>query len=251
MTLKRDRSYLIKDVRLDGETFGVFYHPKDAPVFSASRAFSFVAVFDTLPLVPSGEIVSWVGVKLDGQKPIGSDIWVYVKSSEDEASLSGAAWSGPYMNSLVDWEDITAQKKKNIVVRVLVFCRSETLDSIDPPVIDRLSVKAVILGTEGKFYTKTFDLGFIPRHILLTYNGSHTANQLANFSIAGAETTNQYEYQEIVPNKIVKIDKIPELASKLKLMVRAVGTSGAPFNIDCFAFVFGGEQNDKIELNQT
>ena len=247
MTLQRNREYLVKDIKLAGETFGVFFHPKGLPIYSASRSFIFTAVFQTLPFIPSDDIASWKEMKIVGNIPQETKIWLYVKSSDTETGLLTEQWSGPYMNA-TEWEDISSEKKKYICVRILISSYSETLDSVQSPMVDKLTIKAVTMGVEGKLFTKTFDLGFIPKHIVLTYNGTESDSSLLRFALAGKETIKEEDFQQIEPNKIVKIDKIPELANKMKLMVQATGTNGTPFNLDCFAVIVGGD--GKKELNQ-
>ena len=248
MTLQRNRSNLIKDVSLNGERFGVFYYPIGETVYSAHRAFRFVAVFDTRPIVPSGDVSSWKQMKIDGTIPQDSAfLWLYVKSAETANGLDSVEWRGPYINP-TSWEDISSENKKIICIRAVFFSYSETLDSITSPLIDKLSVSATMLGDEGKFFTKTFDLGFVPKHVVVTYNGDESSLNLVQFALAGAETINEVEYQIIEPNKIVSINEIPELAQKMKLMVKAAGTREDPYSLDCFAIIVGGD--GKTELNQ-
>lgn len=247
MTLQRNRTYLTKDINLDGETYGVFYYPKEGTVFSATRAYRFIAVFDSLPIVPSNGIITWKELTLFGTMPSDSGVKIYIKSAQSMDDLNSAIWSGPYLNG-ISGEDISSITGEILLIRILIDSFSNELDSAPIPIIDKMVVTATATGTEGKLFTKTFDLGFVPKHIVLTYNGDEIDSSLFEFALAGKDSVVNSDYQKIIPNKIMKLDELPELANKIKLMVKATGSNETPFKIDCFSFLIGGE--GKKQLNQ-
>jgi hypothetical protein len=245
MTLERNRRYIVKDTKLAGETFGVFYYPKQTSVFSANRAFRFIGVFDSPPIEPIGNVSSWKNMTIYGDIPLGSSARLYIKSSETVDGLKEAEWTGPYMNGL-SGEDISSVTGKIILVRILIDSFGEGLDFAPSPQIDKLKVTAFMMGEEGRFFTKTFDLSFIPKHVILTFNSGESDKSMLQFAIAGKDTSENSEYQNISPNKIVKLDMLPELANKIKLMVRATGSNETPFSMDCFAMIIGGAGHEQF-----
>lgn len=248
MSLQRNRIYLTKDVKLDGETYGVFFHPKNTTVYSASRSFRFVAVFDSPPSESLENIFSWKTMKLIGSNPNTSDVKIYIKSADSVAGLSSKPWIGPYLNGFYE-EDISSVSGKFIVVRILLESCSDELDSVAVPIVDKLEVTAFTYGTEQKLFTKTFDLGFVPKHIVLTYNGEGDEKALLQFALAGKDSIDNSDYQLISANKIVKLDKLSDIASKMKVMVRAIGSNEESVDIDSFALIVGG--SGRSQLNQS
>ena len=247
MTLQRDRTHLIEDLKLAGETYGVFYHPKGTSVFSATRAFRFIATFDSLPSESLENVFSWGNMTLYGDIPEKSNIKIYIKSSSTIEKLSKALWEGPFLNGIYG-EDISSISGKFISVRLLLESYSDDLTLSENIEIDKLAITALTYGTEEKFFTKTFELGFIPKHIVLTYNGEESEKDLVQFSLTGKDSVLNSDYQMIPANQIIKLDKIQELTNKVKLMIRAVGSNEHPVSIDCFALTIGGE--GKSQMNQ-
>jgi hypothetical protein len=248
MTLQRNRIYITKDLKLDGETFGVFYYPKGAPSYSATRSFRFAAVFDSLPSESIENLFSWKDMILFGEIPEGSRVNLYIKSADTIGGLDSSDWGNPYTNGIYG-EDISSITGNYISVRIVIESYSEGLDIVAAPRIDKLTLTAFTYGSEEKLFTKTFDLSFVPKHIVLTYNGDkEQENSLLQFALAGKESIEDSDYQTISPNKIVKLDKIPEFTQKVKLMVRALGSNQTPVSMDCFAITLGGD--GRSQLNQ-
>lgn len=256
MTLQRDRTNIVKDVKLAGTTYGVFYHPKGSPNFSATRSFRFVATFDTPTLVTGTEVFSWKDLQLFGVFPYGSSIRFYIKEANNIESLENASWKGPYLNGInsegeTDNKlDLSFISGKVVIIRILISSYSLDLVSTADPKLDKLLVKVYSLTDDGKFFTKTFDLGFIPKHIVLTYNGTVLDDSLLQFALTGKDSVSNSDYQTLTPNKLVELNQLSSLSDKMKLMIRASGerSSNPPFEIDGFALIVGGD--GKELLNQ-
>lgn len=248
MSLQRNRIYLTKDVELDGETYGVFFHPKNATVFSASRSFRFIAVFDSLPSESLENLFSWKTMKLIGSSPNTCDVKIYIKSADLVSELTSKPWTGPYLNGFYE-EDISSISGKFIAVRILLESYSDELDSVSVPIVEKLEVTAFTYGTEQKLFTKTFDLGFVPKHIVLTYNGEVNEKALLQFSLAGKDSIVNSDYQLISANKIISLDKLSDISSKMKIMVKAIGSNEESVDIDSFALIIGG--SGRSQLNQS
>jgi hypothetical protein len=114
------------------------------------------------------------------------------------------------------------------------------------PILNSINIGYFKLGAEEKFFTKTFNLGFKPKNIILTYNGSIQDETVVNFAISGKDSSNPSDFTNIKTNSIEDIWSLPSIGNKLKIMLSGMGNRNIPFVIDEFAFAISGEKQTII-----
>lgn len=230
----------ILDANLGGKQYGVFFIPKDDSVFSANENFEAVALFDSPVLDGGDNFVSWKEINVNCEQFENNKVYVYIRSSETRDS-NAASWIGPILKySQYDISDI---KNKFLQIRLAMTTNSF---ATNVPKVNSLIVSNFKIGQEEVFYTKLFNLGFKPKHIMLIYNGQISEDVLIRFAITGQNTTDNAEYYDIEPNKILDISEFP-ISDKIKLMLSGVGNRTIPFVIDEFSFILSGDKQALIQ----
>jgi hypothetical protein len=244
-----DRSDMVAEVILDGESFGVFYYPKGEPVYSADRIQRIVGVFDSRPVDASSDLLSWNNLSWESTDPEGTRLYVYVRSGGTEAALEESEWTGPFLNPA--GEDIGSEKGRFLQIRIVLYSYyDESSEVLETPELAKLSATSFSKGSTQVFYTKHFSLGFRPRNILLTYNGTVPEDTLINFSVSGIDSVEEGDYQIITPNTIEELDEISELSDGVKVAITAVGSTDIPFEIDEFSLMVSGADQTKVNKEE-
>jgi hypothetical protein len=231
---------LLFDINLDGKSYGVFFYGQENHVFSASKIYKAFCIFDSPYIEGTEGFASWNNIEMDYEKNSTSTIYTYVKNYENEEEETQAEWVGPFLNSN---HDISNMSKKYIKVRIVL---STTYENPTSPVINSLKVGLYKLSGEEVFFTKTFNLGFKPKNIILTYNGSIQDETVVNFAISGKDSSNPSDFTNIKTNSIEDIWSLPSIGNKLKIMLSGMGNRNIPFVIDEFAFAISGEKQTII-----
>jgi len=229
----------IFNTTLAGKNYDVFFYDKNDSVFSANKIYKIFAVFES-PYIDGGEgFMSWKQIKASYNKYEGNEIYFYVKNTDN--IQSDTLWQGPFLN---EEYDISTFNKSYL--RIMVVMSMNYL-SVQSPVLNSIRASYYkVGGGEQAFFTKTFDLTFKPKNILLTYNGTIPDSTILRFAIAGKETTDEKYFYTINPNTINDIYDTPGIGNKLKLMISGVGNKFVPFVLDEFAFVVSGDKQVKI-----
>jgi hypothetical protein len=236
---------MVADAKLGGKDFGVFFAPAGKPVFSAERIQRTVAVFDSRPIALSSDVTSWQELSWTGNSPSGTRTYAYVRTASSEALLDGAAWHGPLLNG--GGEDISGEAGKTIQFRIAMYSSYDpTAGTLDGPTIDQVSASCYVKGTSERFYTSRLSLGFIPKHIILTYNGTIPVDTVVQFAVTTAEYAELSDYKVITPNTVTSIEDIAK-AGYLKLVISALGNTEVPFVVDEFALTVGGDGSTRIQ----
>jgi len=219
-------------------------------IYSAEKTEKLVGIFVSQPVMGEEGLVGWKELSVVSQKPVGTDIYIYLKSSSSESGLDSASWTGPYLNSINDISNVSGQWLQFVVVLVNDGATNYNYQSIEvaaTPILQSLELSYYSSETSAKFYTRAFDLGFVPKHVLLTYNGDVSANSIVRFAVSGFDTTNINEYQYIDPNKVETLSDLSILSDKIKVMIEMIGDSGVTLTIHEFALMFSG--NGQLRLN--
>jgi hypothetical protein len=234
---------MVADVHLAGSSFGVFFWPTGKPVFSANRIKRLLGVFDSQIVDATSFFLSWWKISWDATLPSGTKVYVYVRSASSESVIKNEDWHGPLLNK--DGENVSSQAGRYLQFRIVLFsCYSG--NKIETPEIRSLTAACRLSNTLVKFYTKTFNLGFKPKHALLTYNGTIPDDSVVTFAIAGTETTNFSDFQIITPDVITKLDDISEISEGFKVMISAIGSKEVPFIIDEFSVIVSGDGQTQL-----
>ena len=165
------------------------------------------------------------------------NIALFIKNSKTLDGLNNSEWHGPFYDTSNNVEKLTHPYCQTMAVM--------TYSTINP-IINSIFVSFVAKQTASKFFTKSFDIGFSPTTILLTYNATKDNDSLIKFAISAKDTVDTNFYQYINPNQIEDIINLSSMASTIKLMIEFYGTSGLPLEINNVGVVFGGEQEKNI-----
>ena len=174
-----------------------------------------------------------------------------LRSSTTEAGIVTASWNGPYLNAENDISDLKGMYLQFMVVLMNNSgTGSVNYDNIvvgTTPIVSSISLSYLSSETAAKFYTKSFNLGFVPKHVLLTYNGDIPDDSIVRFAISGFDSVDATDYQYIDPNKIEELSGLSVLSDKIKVFIEMIGNSGVPTVIHEFALMFSGD--DQLYLN--
>jgi len=225
----------IFNTTLAGKNYDVFFYEKDDSVFSANQIYKIFAVFES-PYIDGGDgFMSWKQIKASYNKYEGNEIYFYVKNTDD--IQSDTLWQGPFLNAEYDISTLNQPYLRIMAVMSMNYL------SVQSPILNSIRASYYkVGGGEQAFFTKTFDLTFKPKNIMLTYNGTIPDSTILRFAIAGQETTDDEYFHTINPNIIDDIYDTPGIGNKLKLMISGVGNKFVPFILDEFAFVVSGDK---------
>ena len=238
-----DEGDMVADAKLDGDDFGVFYSPAGKPILSAERTQRAVAVFDSRPIYLSSGVTSWKELSWVGTSPAGTRTCVYVRTAATEGLLP-SAWRGPLLNG--SGEDISGETGKTIQFRIAMYSAYDPVaGSLLTPTVSSMTASCYVLGASERFYTARMSLGFVPKHVILTYNGTIPTDAVVQFAVTTSDEADPSEYKVITPNTVTAIDDIAE-SGFLKLGVWALGNTEIPFVVDEFAVAIGGDGDARL-----
>ena len=222
----------------------VSYHPAGKPVFSAERIQRSVAVFDSRPVVLSSAVTSWKAVSWSSVVPSGTGLYVYVRAANDETGLDSAVWTRPLLNG--GGEDISGLSGRVLQFRIaMISSYDSSTGAANTPEVSSFAASCYVRGTAQAFYTRAVSLGFIPSHVLVTYNGTIPNGTLIEFAVATVDSVDPKDFKIIKPNTVEGLEEVAK-STMLKLCVSAVGNTEIPFVVDEFVIAVGGDSFSKI-----
>lgn len=230
---------MIDDAKMQSKWYGVFFKHADKSVFSAEKVQRTVAIFDSRPITMSSNVASWNKILWSSNMPHGCKLYVYVRTANTEKALPSTQWQGPLLNK--NGEDLSSQTGRVLQFRFALYSSyDQNSGTITSPEISSISASCYVRGNSQTFYTSTLSLGFVPSHILLTYNGTIPANTIVNFAISTEDSTETKDYTIIKPNTVVDLKDFAT-NNFLKVSLSAIGNTEVPFIIDEFAIATGSE----------
>ena len=240
----RDKSRMVAETRIGDKNYGVFYSPAGRPVFSAERIQQAVSVFDSRPVVPSSGVTSWKSLSWTSVVPEGTAVYAYVRTAETEAALLLKNWSGPFLNG---FGDLSGEEQSVLQFRLVMLSAYDAIaQEMATPLVTSATASCYIKGQAQAFYTKEFNLSFLPKHIILTYNGTIPAAAIIQFAVSTGNSVSTTDYKVISANTVTSLEEIARQNS-IKIAVSAVGNTEVPFVIDEFAFAVGGDGFDLLQ----
>jgi hypothetical protein len=235
---------MIDDAKIQNEWYGVFFKHADKPTFSAEKVQRTVAIFDSRPITMSSDVESWNKILWSSNMPYGCKLYVYVRTANTEIELTSTQWHGPLLNK--DGEDLSSHNGRILQFRLALYSSYDSNTGIiSSPEISSISASCYVRGSSQVFYTSTLSLGFVPSHILLTYNGTTPANTIVNFAVSTEDSIETKDYTIIEPNTVVDLKDFAK-NKFLKVSLSAIGNTEVPFVIDEFAIATGSEGFQKI-----
>ena len=237
-----DRSKMIADTVLSGQKYGVFYHPASQEVYGASVIQRLAARFESQPVDGGSDFLSWKQLHWENSLTGSAHLYTYVRTASTVTGLSASSWSGPYLNRTMD---LAGFEGRYLQISMVLYADMES-GVLQAPIVSNMGISSHVSSGAQLLFTKEFNLGFKPRHILLTYNGEIPEGSIVQFAIAGDDTVNQSDYQVITPNRIERLDDLPYLSDSIKIMMRATGSTEIPFVIDEFSLALSGDSQKVI-----
>jgi len=227
------------NVQLAEKEYGVYFYPQDNAVFSANKIYKIFAFFES-PYIDGGDgFVSWNKLKVNYEKFNNNEIYTYIRAS-NVSNDSNLVWTGPFLQQEYDISNLNQQF---IQVKIVMSCNYLNIIS---PILNSINISYFKLGSEEKFFTKTFNLGFKPKNIILTYNGNIPDSTIIQFAVSGKDSTDTNDFHIVNPNTIEDISKNPDLNDKIKIMISGVGNKNVPFIIDEFSVILSGDKQTII-----
>lgn len=223
----------------------VSFYTKNHKVYSAEKVQYMYGIFVSQSVIADTGFISWKEVSWVADKYEGTDVNVYVRVANSSGALSSSQWNGPYLNSSNDISDLKGQYLQFMVVLINKGVTAKDYNNVDiavTPIFHSIELSYLSASNSAKFYSSTFNLGFVPKHILLTYNGSIPDDAVVRFAVTGFDSIDSDDYQYIDPNKIEELSSLSILSNKIKLMVEMIGNSQVPLILHEIAFMFSGDQ---------
>jgi len=209
-----------------------------------------MGIWDSKVIDGGTGLIKWHNLAFSGSLPEGAMLYMFIKNSATVAGLTGS-WTGPFMNTS---NSILTYTGRYLMVR-MVLTQTGTVTpgygynpTAGGPIIDWLKITGITSGNASVFYTKTFDLDFNPRHILVTSESTIPTGSVIRFAVTNVDTVDTGYYQYINENEITLLNTLPVTGRKLKLLIEMSGESGSEIVVHEFAMMFSGE--DQNELNR-
>ena len=203
--------------------------------YSALKFDEIVGIFSSNILDGGESIVKWDSFSFVGNN---DGIKIFVKNASSKLDLESSSWEGPYINKENKFNYFT---KRYLQILIVIFD-----DGNKNGEIESLNLTLISSQNTVKFFTKTFDIGFSPEHILISYNGTVSEDSVLRFAVAGDNTVDLGKYHFIEPNKIEKLSDFSLFSTNLKIMMEMTGNSKIPVEIDEFSLMFSGDDSVKI-----
>lgn len=214
------------------------YNHAGKSVFSAEQIQRTVAVFDSRPIIMSSNVVSWNSLTWSSSVPSGCQIYFYVRSASSQSDLQNQMWQGPLLNN--SGEDISYQTGRILQFRIALYSCYNDLEVSECPEVSSVHASCYTKGNSEMFYTSSMSLGFVPKQVIITYNGSIPTGTIVNFAVSTTDSVDSKDYKIVNPNTVVELEEIAK-NKLLKVSISALGNTEVPFVIDEFAVTIGGE----------
>ena len=212
-------------------------------VYSATRVDRAYGIFISNILFANEYFVRWSNISWIGEKDSCSKVNLFIRTSNSEMGIYETQWVGPYSNFKND-----ISLAEGAYLQFMVVLKNDTGASAFP-IVNSINVSFLSLNNPVSFFTKSFNIGFVPKHLLLTYNATNeNDDSIIRFAISGKNTANLNEYIYINPNQIENLEKLGFDSNSIKIMLELGGVSGTNVSVDEFAVTFGGD--GEIRLNE-
>ena len=222
----------------------VFY-PSDQPLFGATRNCTIIGIWDSPVIDGTSDILYWRESSYSGTVPSNSKVYFYQRSSND--NLDMGEWSVPSLNYSTKIGTNYRYVQTRLVL-VSTGCQSAYGYQYgdNTPLIDYLTIKGITSANSDKFFTKTFDLGFSPKHFLITSESDVPEGTLLRFGVTNLDSVDENDYIFVEENKITELDLLSATGTKIKIMIEMSGSSNEQVVVHEFATMFSGDDNKQL-----
>jgi len=213
-------------------------------IYSAKKVTKVIGIWDSLVLDGTEYLLAWKNIEcMYSLNAEDERVYIYTRSS-DSQDMEGIEWSGPNLNDMFNLDSNSRYIQLRIVILATYAVPSPyqtyQTDMIGPTV-SQLKITGITSATSSLFFTKTFELGFFPKSIVLTSESDVPENSILRFAVSSLDSTSSDDYQFIDQNKVVDLDQLAVTGSRIKIMIEMSGNSGTPVVVHEFATMFSGD----------
>jgi len=241
-TIKINNNIITGNIdNIDEVSFTYLYNK----IYGAIQTEELYGIFTSSPIEATSNIIKWKELQWSGTQDNNSKIYIFLRCSSSKDLLVNTKWTGPYYNFIEDIEHF-----KDKYLQFMIVLKTDLKNHVLPRV-DLINLSFFSTENAVRFFTKTFDIGFTPKHILLTYNAEESDSSIINFAVSSDDSTDLNTYQYISPNKIEELKDISLLSENIKIMIEMIGTSEIPVKIHEFATLFSGDEiEEQSKINK-
>jgi len=218
----------------------IYFFHLGQKTYSANKFNQIVGTFTSNILDGGEKLIRWNEFDFEGNN---SGIKFFIKNASSKEDLQNASWVGPYVNK--------NNSLRNFKKRYLQFLVIIVDNGNQNGTIESLNLSLVSSQNTVKFFSKSFDVGFSPELILVSYNGNASEDAIIRFAVAGENTIDTSKYFFLEPNKITDISDFSVFSKNLKIMIEMSGDSQIPITIDEFSVMFSGDEYKKINKEKS
>jgi len=240
---------ITSQLTLDPNIQKVYFKQFQEPIFFATKIGTVVGIWTSDPLDGGTDLLMWKKATFSAFKPENSDVYIFI--SNTDTPTESYTWTGPFRNSETS---LLTLSKRYFRVRAVLIQKGELKYQYNyqqmpvGPYIDSMSISCVISGSAAKFFTKTMELDFNAKYILLTSETDIPERSIIRYGVTNLDTVNLDYYQFFNVNDITKLNRLSVTGKKLKVYIEMSGNSGEPIIVHEFAVMFSGD--DQIPTNQ-
>jgi hypothetical protein len=218
---------------------GVLYYPTADTTFAAQRQTTLTGVFTSPYIDGTSALMRWDQILWTASMPTNTLLWVFVREADTVDGLTVATWNGPLLNG--SGESLSVYTKRFLQVQIVLSGIGWPSDPGITPTISSFTVQGIQSGTEESIYTKAFDLGFVPKHFAITYNGRIPEGSLLQVAVAGDDTVDLSRYINGTVNRIQSLADLTDVTGKIKFMISILGNKMEPFEISGIGILVSGD----------
>jgi len=221
---------------LDGDQYGALFYPAGAQTFAANRRAQLCGVWDSQVIEAPKGFVNWSSIDWTATVPAGTQLYFWTRTGP--TGVDGIPWAGPYLNP--NGSPLPAGSAF-LQVRAVLYASAWPADPAPTPVLSQFSAKALISSTASVFYTAAFNMGFNPQYVLLTYNGTIPEGAVVRAAVAGIDSADPADYQFVEPGVVTRLNGLPRVDEKLKVMLQVLGRQDVEVTITDLALNASGD----------
>jgi len=237
----RDPANIITVSHMGNQQCDVFFLPASGTVHSANRQVRIVAVWDSPVLSPSVNFLRWNQIDWSAVTPNGTALKFWVRFSANLTEWS--EWQGPYLNAT---GEALPAGERHLQIRASLSGSGWPAETGSTPSLSRFTARCILAGESGSFYTAAFELGFVPTHALVTYNGEIPDGAVVRAAITAQNTADATQYLTVLPGEITSLDTLSNIEPRLKVMLQILGRRDVAINITGLAIAAIGPGQTKL-----
>ncbi len=234
---------------LDGFSLAKFTHI-GSNVFGTAKTVRMIGVWDSDVLDGTEDLLIWKAIEWTATLQDPKDrVYIYTRTG-DTKNITGD-WTGPVAKTI-------SETKRYIQIRIVILGTTPIQaqyptyqsDKIGPT-IDQLTIKGTTSSTASLFFTKTYNIGFAPKSIVLTHESDVPNGSVLRFGVTSLDSVNLNDYQFIDPNKSIELNQLSVTGKSIKFAIEMSGNSNDEVVVHEFAALFGGDENTQLNTSSS